>query len=115
MQLQERRLQGVTVIDVAGTLTADNQRGLKELVGQVVRRGEKRIVLNLANLTYVDSAGLGELVACYTRATRDEAVIALANADRRLHAQLELTRLLTIFDLFESETAAIDSFAELAA
>ena len=115
MQLNERRLNGVTIIDVAGRLTADSQRELKELVGQVVRRGDKRIVLNLAHLTYVDSAGLGELVACYTRATRDEAVIALANADHRVHAQLEMTRLLTIFDSYESEAAAIDSFAALAA
>jgi anti-sigma B factor antagonist len=115
MPLTERRVDGITIIDVAGTLTADDPNHLKDLVARVVRRGGKHIVLNFATLTYVDSAGLGELVSCYTRATRDDAIIALAHANARLQEQLELTRLLTIFDSYESEAAAIASFSTLAA
>ena len=115
MQFGERRLNGVTVVDVAGTLTSENPGRLREKVAQLVRRGEKHLVLNLHGLTYVDSAGLGELVSCYTRVTRVEGKIALANAQQRVQDLLEMTNLLTIFESFDSEAAATASFPRLAA
>jgi anti-sigma B factor antagonist len=111
MLLKERTLNGATVIDVFGTLNATHPQRLKDLVSKVVRRGEKHIVLNLRGLEHSDSAGLGELVACYTRATDSDATIALADAKPRIRELLAVTNLLTIFNVFDCEADAIRSFA----
>lgn len=111
MQLRERWMNGVAVVDVAGSVTGGHPSPLKEGVGKLVRLGVRRIILNLREVTYLDSAGLGELVSCYTRATHNDATIVLANADQRVRDLLEMTNLLTIFDIFDSEADAIASFA----
>lgn len=115
MQLGERQVNGITIVDVAGTLTAADPGRLREKVAQRVRRGEKHIVLNLQDLIYVDSAGLGELVACYTRIARAEGKIVLANTRGRVHDLLQMTNLLALFPSFDSEAAALASLPRLAA
>jgi anti-sigma B factor antagonist len=114
MQVRERLTKGVAIVELVGTLTSLYPNVLKEVVGKLVRRGEKRIVLNLQGVTYVDSAGLGLLVSCYTRATHADATIALANASPRVYEVLSVTNLLTIFDLFDSESEATASLAPAA-
>ena len=112
MQLSERRVGDVTILDVAGRLTLNDDPGrLKEKITSLIFRGESHIVLNLAELAYVDSDGLGELVACHTRAWRGGAMVKLANAGRRLQNLLVLTKLLTVFEAYDSEESAIESFA----
>jgi anti-sigma B factor antagonist len=111
MQLRERRIGEVTVLDVVGRLTVKDDLGrLKEKVTSLIFKGHKNIVFNLGELSYVDSSGLGELVACHTTAWRGGATVKLANAGHRLQDLLVLTKLLTIFDSYESESAALDSF-----
>jgi anti-sigma B factor antagonist len=111
MQLRERRVGEVTILDLGGKLTVNDDLGqLKERVASLILKGYKSIVFNLAELTYVDSSGLGELVACHAAAWRGGATVKLANAGRRLQDLLVLTRLLTIFDSFDSEAEALDSF-----
>lgn len=111
MQLSERRIGDVTILDLAGKLTINDDLGhLKEKVASLIIKARKNIVFNLGELTYVDSSGLGELVACHTAAWRGGATVKLVNAGRRLQDLLVLTKLLTIFDAYESEQDAIDSF-----
>ena len=115
MQLTERRVGDVTVLDLAGKLTlAEDADRLKDKIGKLVFRGEKQIVINLAEVHTVDSSGLGELVACYTTAWRNGATVKLANAGRRIQDLLVLTKLLTIFDAYDSEAAALASFSAAA-
>jgi anti-sigma B factor antagonist len=111
MQLSERRIGDVTILDLEGKLTLTDQPGkLKEKIASLIFQGEQQIVLNLGELSFVDSSGLGELVACHTTAWRGGATVRLANAGRRLQDLLVLTKLLTIFDSYDSEHEALASF-----
>jgi anti-sigma B factor antagonist len=115
MQLTERRVGDVTILDLAGKLTLhESADRLKDKIGKLVFRGEKQIIINLAEVHTIDSSGLGELVACYTTAWRGGATVKLANACRRIQDLLVLTKLFTIFDAYDSEAAALESFAVLA-
>ena len=85
MQISERKVGSVTVVDLAGRMTtADNPGRLKEKVTSLVFQGEKQIVLNLGNLSYCDSSGLGELVACHGTAVRGGGSVRLANTGKRM-------------------------------
>jgi anti-sigma B factor antagonist len=111
MQLTERRIGHITILDLAGKLIlGERPDRVKEKIRELVGRGEKRILLNLADVTLVDSSGLGELVACNTTAWRGGATVKIANAGGRIQDLLVLTKLLTIFDAYESEKAALESY-----
>lgn len=111
MQLSERRVGDVTILDLAGKLTLTDEPGLlKGKITSLIQRGEKQIILNLGNLSLCDSSGLGELVACYTSAWRGGGAIKLANTGRRLQDLLVLTKLYTIFESYETEAEALASF-----
>lgn len=115
MDIAQRRVDGVMVVDVSGRLTAaENPGRLKDKVTSLIFQGEKRIVINLAGTSYIDSAGLGEIVACYGSAVRNGAEVKLANLDKRVRDLLVMTKLYTIFDCHDSEEAAIRSFATAA-
>ena len=112
MQLSERRVGTIAVLDLVGKLTlTDNPGRLKEKITTLIARGESNIVLNLAHVNYIDSSGLGELVASHTTAWRGGATVKLANAGQRVWELLVLTRLVTIFDCYGTEAAALESFA----
>jgi anti-sigma B factor antagonist len=112
MQLIERRVGNVAILDLAGRLTLTDDPGrLKKRMTRLVTQGVTNIILNLGELTYVDSSGLGELVACHTTAWRTGAQVKLANAGQRLQDLLVLTKLLTVFDAYDSEAEALASFA----
>ena len=112
MRISERRVGAVAVLDLAGKLTCTDGPGLvKDKITSLVYMGQKNIVLNLEDITYVDSSGLGELVACHLTAERGGATIKLANAGYRMQDLLVLTKLLTIFESHRSETTAVESFA----
>jgi len=112
MKISERCVRGVAVVDLAGKLTLTDGPGMvKDVVTRLVSRGQQQIVLNLAGISYIDSSGLGELVACYLTAVRRGGIIKLANAGPRVLDVLVLTRLLTIFEVHTSEESAIMSFA----
>jgi anti-sigma B factor antagonist len=115
MRISERHVGDVTVLDLVGKLTLTDGPGrVKDKVTSLVYQGHRQIVLNLAEITYVDSSGLGELVACHLTAERSAGCIKLANAGYRMQDLLVLTKLLTIFESHRSEAAAIESFARTA-
>jgi anti-sigma B factor antagonist len=112
MQMSERKVGAVIILDLSGKMVASDTGGqLKEKVTSLVESGNKQIVLNLANLTYVDSSGLGEMVACHGTATKGGGAVKLANTGKRLQDLLVMTKLLTVFDSHETEAEAIKSFA----
>jgi anti-sigma B factor antagonist len=112
MEISERKVGDVTVLDITGKLVASETPGrLKDRVTSLVFQGNKRIVLNLANVSYVDSSGLGELVACHGSAVRGGGEVKLANAAKKINDLLIMTKLLTVFDAHDSETAAVKAFS----
>ena len=112
MKLSERRVGSIVVLDLVGKLTlTDNPGRLKEKISSLISRAESNILLNFAQVNYIDSSGLGELVASHTTAWRGGATVKLANTGRRVWDLLVLTKLVTIFDCYPSEAAALESFA----
>ena len=113
MTVSERKVGGVTIVDVAGKMVAtDNPGRLKDKVTSLIFQGDKQIVLNLGNVNYVDSSGLGEIVACHSSAMKGGADIKIANAGNKIKDLLVMTRLITIFDAHETEDAAVKSFSK---
>ena len=112
MQIQERMSDGVVVLDLKGKLTlGDGDELLRDKINSVVHQGQKKIVLNLSEVPYVDSAGLGEIVRSYTTASRQGGSLKLLGLTKRITDLLAITKLLTVFETFESESAAIGSFS----
>jgi anti-sigma B factor antagonist len=112
MELSKRDSGNVTVLDLSGRLTLTDGSGvLKERVSSLISQGHKNIVLNLENLTYMDSVGLGEMVACHSTAMKNGGRVALANTGARMKDLLTITKLVTVFDSYDSEAAAVKSLA----
>lgn len=112
MNIAERKVGGVIILDLSGKMVATENPGLlKDKVTSLIFQGEKRIVINLGNVTYVDSSGLGELVACHGSAGRAQGEVKLANAAKRINDLLIMTKLLTVFDAHDTEEAAVKSFS----
>lgn len=110
MQISERQAGDVTVLDLSGKLTMTDSGGrVKDRVNGLVTQGRKKIVLNLGAVSYMDSAGLGEIVACHTSATRDGGAIKLVNIGGRIKDLLVMTKLLTVFDCHDTEQDALSA------
>jgi len=112
MKLAERMVGAVTVIDIDGPITlgeGDTDR-LGDKVRSLLQQGHKQLIANLANVSYMDSAGLGELVQGYTTVSRQGGSLKLVGVTKRLNDLLVITKLATVFDSYESEAAAVASF-----
>jgi anti-sigma B factor antagonist len=111
IKIEERLLSQVTVLDLAGKLTADHAaEHLKDKINSLISQGRTHIVLNLRNVPYIDSGGLGQLVASYGSVMKAGGALKLLNVTSRNHDLLSITRLVTVFESFESEGEAIQSF-----
>ena len=111
MQIAERAVGDVVVLDVKGRITlGEGDEVLKDKVNTLVNQGRKKIILNLADVPYVDSAGLGEIVRTYTTVSRQGGKLKLLNLTKRIQDLLAITKLLTVFETYESEQDAVGSF-----
>ena len=111
MKVQERRVGDVVVIELSGQLTVgDGLIRLKDKINSVLLEGFRNIVLDLGDVRYIDSGGLGELVASLTSVTRENGSLKLVNVGRRSKDLLATTKLLTVFDTYDTEGEAINSF-----
>jgi len=111
LQMVEKESRGVTVLELSGRVTLGEESGqLRTKVKDILAEGKKRLVLDLGNVTYIDSAGLGTLVAGYTSAQNQGAGMKLANLTKRFRDQLNITKLVTVFDVYASVDDAIKSF-----
>jgi anti-sigma B factor antagonist len=111
LRMTDREVNGVTVIDLEGRIVlGEESNSFREKVKSLLAAGKKKIVLNLANVTYIDSAGLGTLVATFHSARSQGAMLKLANLGQKFKEVLQVTKLMTVFDTYESEAAAVQSF-----
>jgi anti-sigma B factor antagonist len=112
MQIEERVVGDVILLDVKGRITlGEGDELLKDKVNSMLNQGRKKIVLNLADVPYVDSAGLGEVVRTYTTVSRQGGSLKLLNLTKRITDLLSITKLLTVFETFDSEDEAVKSFS----
>jgi anti-sigma B factor antagonist len=112
MQIDERTNGDVLILDVKGRITlGEGDELLKDKVNSLLNQGHKKIVLNLAEVPYIDSAGLGEIVRTYTTVSRQGGSLKLLNLTKRITDLLAITKLLTVFETFESENDAVQSFS----
>ena len=111
LSIQERDLHGVTMIDLDGRIAlGETNRRLHETIRRVVSEGKKQIVLNLANVTYIDSSGLGEIVSGFTTLKANDGALKLVNVPVRVADLMTITKLYTVFDIYHEEIDAIYSF-----
>ena len=111
MQIEERALGEVMILDVKGKLTiGEGDELLKGTIQKLMDQGHSNLLLNLEDVPYVDSAGLGEIVRTYTTVSRQGGSLKLVNLTKRITDLLAITKLLTVFDTFESEADAVSSF-----
>ena len=113
MTISERTAGGVVIIDVSGKVTLGDggDAMLKDKMGSLVQQGQKKVLLNLGDVSYVDSAGLGAIVQAYATLNKNGGSLKLLNTTKRIKDLLSITKLLTVFDTYDSEAEAVTSFS----
>jgi anti-sigma B factor antagonist len=110
--LTTRQVGDVLVIDAAGRITlGEGSSALRDKIREVSTQGNKKILLNMAEVSYIDSSGIGELVSGFTSVTNHGGVLKMLNLTKRVKDLLQITKLYTVFDVHDDEAAAIRSFA----
>jgi anti-sigma B factor antagonist len=111
MTANTRRIEGVNIVDLSGRITiGEGTIVLKDAVRNLLQRNEKKILLNLADVSYIDSSGIGELVSSFTTVGNQGGKLKLLNLTKKVHDLLSITKLLTVFEVFGDEAKAIQSF-----
>lgn len=112
MEIHTRTVGDVHVLDISGRIIlGEATESLRYTISDLLGNGVKKIVLNLTDVNYIDSSGIGELVRTYTTVTNEGKQLKLLNLTKRIRELLLITKLLTVFQVFESEQAAVASFA----
>jgi anti-sigma B factor antagonist len=112
MQIHTRTVGDVHVLDISGKITlGEATKTIRNTVSDLLENGGRKIVLNLRDVNYIDSSGIGELVRTYTTVTTEGRQLKLMNLTKKIRELLVITKLLTVFQVFESEQAAVASFA----
>jgi anti-sigma B factor antagonist len=111
MKIEKRNRDGVTILDLGGKITiGKGDVALREAVHQTLEGGATKVLINLREVTTIDSSGVGELVSAFTTATNRGAKLKLVNLPAKVNDILQITQLITVFEVFESEDEAIRSF-----
>jgi len=111
LNISERQAGDVTVLDMNGKITiGEGSVALRTAIRRLLEEGKKKILLNLAGVGYIDSSGIGELVSSYTAINKEAGQLKLLNLTQKLQDLLTITKLLTVFDVYESEAEALNSF-----
>lgn len=115
MKVTIRQVDSVTVVDFSGRITlGEGCAQLRQLVRDQLAKGNKNVLLNLADVTYIDSSGIGELVSAYTAVSNQGGQLKLLSLTKKVHDLLQITKLYTVFDVHDDETKAITSFGKVA-
>jgi anti-sigma B factor antagonist len=111
VKLNTRQVGDVSVVDVAGRITlGEGSSALRDTLRDMITKGQKKILLNLGEVNYIDSSGIGELVSGFTTVTNSGGQLKLLNLNKRVKDLLQITKLYTVFDVHEDEAGAIRSF-----
>jgi anti-sigma B factor antagonist len=113
LKMTNREVDGVSVVALDGRIVlGEESNALREKVKSLIAEGKKKVVLNMANITFIDSAGLGTLVASHHSAKSQGAALKLAHLGSKFQEVLQITKLLTVFDVYSTEAEAVASFAK---
>ncbi len=113
MKIEIRTVRDVRILDCSGKITlGEGTMAVRNTVRDILKENGKKIILNLADVNYIDSSGIGELVSTYTTVTNAGGQLKLLNLTKKIHELLQITKLLTVFQVFDSEEAAVNSFSE---
>jgi anti-sigma B factor antagonist len=113
MKASNRQVDGVAVVDMSGRITlGEGSVVLRDTIRDLVGKGQKKILLNLGDVTYIDSSGIGELVSAFTAVRREGGELKLLNLTKKVHDLLQITKLYTVFDIKDDEATAIKAFAK---
>jgi len=111
MKSSTRQVDGVTIVDLSGRITlGEGSIVLRDTVRDLIGKGNKKILLNLGDVNYIDSSGIGELVSAFTTVRNQGGELKLLNLTKKVHDLLQITKLYTVFDVKDDETAAVKSF-----
>ena len=111
MNATSRDVNGVTVVDMSGRITlGEGGVVLRETIRDLLAKGDKKILLNMGNITYIDSSGIGELIVAFTSVRNKGGDLKLLNLTKRVHDLLHITKLYTVFDVKDNEALAVSSF-----
>ena len=111
LAIASREVDGVTVVELSGRITlGEGSVQLRDTIRDLISKGQRHILLDLGEVSYIDSSGLGELVSAYTTARNQDATLKLLKLTKKVHDLLQLTKLYTVFDIFDDEASAIASF-----
>jgi anti-sigma B factor antagonist len=112
MKISTRQVDGVTILDLGGRITlGEGSVQLRDSVRDLLAKGQKKILLNLGEVNYIDSSGIGELVSAYTTVRNQGGELKLLNLTRKVHDLLQITKLYTVFDVKDDEASAIASYS----
>lgn len=116
MTTSTREAGNVTVVDISGRIVlGEESAALRNLVCDLLSKGHKNLLLNLADVTHIDSSGLGTLVSSYTSARKQGGDLKLLNLTNKVEGLMQVTKLFTVFDILDNEAAAVKSFGPAAA
>jgi len=113
LKASSRQVNGVTVLDMSGRVTlGEGSVVLRDTIRDVLSKGNKKILLNLGDVTYIDSSGIGELVSAFTAVRKEGGDLKLLNLTKKVHDLLQITKLYTVFDVKDDEAVAISAFGK---
>jgi anti-sigma B factor antagonist len=113
MTTSTRQVGGVTVVDISGRIElGEESAALRDLVCDLLSRGDKEILLNLGDVHYIDSSGLGSLVSAFTRVQKQGGELKLLNLTNKVSDLMQITKLYTVFDVMNDEAVAVGSFGQ---
>lgn len=113
MKISTRQVDGVTILDLSGRITlGEGSVQLRDAVRDLLAKGQKQILLNLAEVNYIDSSGIGELVSAFTTVRNQGGELKLLKLTKKVHDLLQITKLYTVFDIKDDEAQAIGSFKQ---
>ena len=111
MKVSTRQVDGITIVDCSGRITlGEGSVTIRDSVREILSKGQKKILLNLGDVSYIDSSGIGELVSAFTTVRNQGGELKLLNLTKKVHDLLQITKLYTVFDVKEDEAAAVKSF-----
>ena len=112
MNVSTRQVDGIAIVDCSGRITlGEGSVILRDTVRDLLSKGQKKILLNLGEVTYIDSSGIGELVSAFTTVRNQGGELKLLNLTKKVHDLLQITKLYTVFDVKDDEAAAVKAFA----
>ena len=112
MKTSNRQVNGITIVDLSGRITlGEGSVVLRDTIRDLLSKGDKKILLNLGDVSYIDSSGIGELVSAYTTVKNQGGELKLLNLTKKVHDLLQITQLYTVFDIKDDEATAIGAFS----